>query len=1026
MKTMKKNKFLQIGMVLLAAICALLCFWTIPMEQRVTYAASKAVVENVYIGDTFEAKDYQMRSVDGDVKAEGMRIVYPNGGIYGSDKFTIEQAGKYEVTYYATVAGERVEESKIYMAIRKPQDMVVANESVKVEYGKFFVNEAPYEHKTSMYGVKVHMKVGQTITFATNLKTEDLKADFNFLEMLAQPSVYGETDFERLTVRLTDVDDEMNYIEYVIASSDMLDGAGQISYVRTGAANRRYGGWEGNRYHNRTHYGSSVDHSFRGLGCLNSDRNQLTISELPLTLALDLESKKTYCGPQSSTSTANNMVNDLDDEEHYKSDPWEGFTGDEVSVTVTADKFAKGEGVLFIKSYSGYDFSKDVVDDAAPEISYEYDITNELPVAEVGKRFEMIPFSVKDNLDKQIKTDVWVNYIDANGRKITVENDGKSFFVDYAGTYELVYRAEDCSGNVNQRRIEITAEESAPNIYVSIADAFIEKEVYDLVEIPFASEISVYGGSGALNLERAVYSPSKKLLDVEDTLELTEVGDYKVVYTATDYFGNHGYGVVTIRSNGIAAPKFITTPRFTDVLLKGFTYEFPKAFAVETVGTKVVSMSFDTYVNGELQKGSFVANGEEMTIRYVAEGETGSLEWEETLAVVDTERGKYKSNYFYTVDEINFVDEKTYMEMIIADDAKATFLNALSTENFSVTLEYAVEKINFEEMHFVLTDATDPNLSVNFRLEYNKAYGQWYLYVNDSNEKVAFAASKGILSFTYSPDGGKIIDTSGDAITVVSSYANGKAFEGFSDLVYFDISFVGVESESNISLTQLANQSMGYNKSSLEKAKDEISPMIVLDDVFLLRQPLGSKAQIPTAKAYDVLSSIATFTITVELNGKLIASGNADEPIDLILDKAGYYSVTYYAEDTNGNTASSPYLILVEDTVAPTINVKNPLKDTYKVGDKITIPTYSATDNDGNCYIQVMVLLPDNEMRLLHYVKNGEVTSLLDKEDDTFENEFKAGNDTFVTQKKGKYVLRFVAYDDYYNYTIKEIEFWVE
>ena len=73
-----------------------------------------------------------------------------------------------------------------------------------------------------------------------------------------------------------------------------------------------------------------------------------------------------------------------------------------------------------------------------------------------------------------------------------------------------------------------------------------------------------------------------------------------------------------------------------------------------------------------------------------------------------------------------------------------------------------------------------------------------------------------------------------------------------------------------------------------------------------------------------------------------------------------------------------------------------------------------------------MLLLPDNEMRLLHYVKNGEVTSLLDKEDDTFENEFKAGNDTFVTQKKGKYVLRFVAYDDYYNYTIKEIEFWVE
>ena len=1025
MKTIKKT-LLQIGLFVLAVICACLCFWVVPMPQTSASAAGNAV-ENVYIGTSFEAQEYTMQSVGGDAKAEGMRIVYPNGDICGSTKFTVEQAGKYQVTYYASVDGARVEETKTYMAIRRPQDMVVTSHStMNVGFGRFFVNGAPFEHKTSMYGVKVTMKAGQSIRFATNLKTKDLTADFNFLEMLAEPSIYGETDFERLTVRLTDANNEMNYIEYVIASSDMLDGAGQISYVRAGAVNRRYGGWEGTYFHTRTHYGTSVDHSFRGLGCLNSDRNQLTISELPLTLAVDHATKAVYCGPRSSTVHTNSLVNDLDDEEHYKSDPWEGFESDEVYVTVTADKFMKGEGVLFIKSYAGYDFSKDVVDKTAPEIDFAYDMNAVMPVAEVGSRFQMIPFSVRDNLDHQIKQNVFVNYVDEDGKKITVENDGASFFVEYPGKYEVIYRAEDCSGNVNEQCVEIEAKPKTPNIYVGVQQPIIEQEVYEFVDVPYASDVYAYGGSGVLQVERAVYSPSKKLLNVTDKMELTEVGDYKIVYTAEDYYGNVGYGVVTVRSQATSAPKFIKQPKFTQKLLSGFIYDFPKAFAVETVGSTLLVMEFDTYVNGELMQGSFLASGEEMTIRYVANGQTGSLEWEETIEVVNTERGRYKSEYFYTVDAIDFVDEKTHVELVVLDNAKATFLNALNSENFSLTFEYAAENIHFEEMQFILTDAVDQTRSVTFRLVYSVGLGQWYLYINDIYEPIAFTASKGILTFTYSPQGKKILDTSGDAIAVVPTYSSGKVFEGFSPLVYFDIAFVGVQAESSLSLMQIANQSMGYNKSSIEKAKDETSPIIVLDDVFLLRQPLGSKAAIPTARAYDVLNSIKVFTVSVELGGRLIASGSAQEPIDLMLDKPGYYSVTYFAEDTNGNTASLPFMILVEDTIAPTITVKNTLKETYKVGDKITIPTYSATDNEENCFIQVMVLLPDNEMRLLHYVANGEVTSLLSKESSVFETEFKAGLNVFVTQKKGKYVLRFVAYDDYYNYTIKEIEFWVE
>lgn len=1024
MKTMKKNKFLQIGLMILSVICAVLCFGVMPTKQSVTHAAGVNVYRNVYIGDMIEAKDYTL-SAGENVVAEGMKIVYPNGGIYGSDKFVIDQAGKYDVTYYATVNGERVEETKTYMAIRRPQDMIIADTGMKVEYGKFFVNESPYAMKYETYGAKVYFKAGQSISFAANLNTADLTEGFNFLEMIVQPSVYGETDFEKLTVRLTDVGNENNYIEYIIDSSNLVDGYGMVSYVKAGACNRQYGGYEGNTFHMRN-YGCLVYHSFRGWGCLEGDPAKKTVSETPLTLAVDNASKKVYCGPYSSSWNKNNLVNDLDDEAHYKSDPWEGFTGDEVSVTIKADSFSKSEGVLLIKSFGGYNFAKDIVDNKAPEINFEYDMTDKLPVADVGSSFQIIPFTAKDNLDKEVKTNVWVNYINKNGKKITVENDGKSFMVDYAGTYELIYSAEDYSGNITEKRITIMAQDAAPNIYVSIDEPLIEKEIYDFIQVPYASDVSVYGGSGTVSVERAVYSPDKKLLDVKDVLELVEIGDYKVVHTATDYFGNVGYGVVTVRVNGIDAPKFVETPNFTDVLIKGFTYEFPKAFVVETVGSSVISLPCKTYVNGELKDGAFTADGEEVTIRYVAEGETGSVEWEDTISIVDTEKGKYKSSYFYTEDDMQIIDEKTYLNFVIADDARATFINSLSAKNFSLSLEYVAENVNFSNMIFTLTDATNEELSATFYFSYDAAEGKWFMQMNNSEQKIAYAESKGILSFAYSASNMRIVDTSGEAIATIMAYDNGKPFNGFSDMLYFSIAFTGVSSESSINFTQLGNQALGYNKSSLDKAKDETKPIIVLDDVFLLRQQLGTKALIPTAKAYDVLSQVVEFTITVEMNSQVIATGAADKPIDLMLDKAGYYSVTYYAKDSNNNNTMLPYMILVADDTAPTLTVKNTLKKTYKVGDKVKIPTYSATDNDEKCYIQVMVLLPDNEMRLLHYSENGQVTSLLEKDSNIYDADFKADANTFITSKKGKYVMRFVAYDDYYNYTVKEIEFWVQ
>ena len=1022
MKTMKKKGILRIGLWICAAVCTL-CLSFMGWDSRVAYAAENTASINLHIGDTIEAKDYKINSAD--VYAEGMKIVYPDGGIYSSDKLLIEQAGRYQVTYYATVGGQRVEETKNYIAIRRPQDMIIAEAGMQVEYGKFYVGESPYELTKETCGAKVRFKAGQSITFAVNLKTADLTAGNNFLEMIVEPSVYGETDFEKLTVRLTDTADENNFVEYIIESSNLIDGAGMLSYVKAGANGRQYGGYEGSKFHMRT-YGTPAFHSFRGWSRIGEDFANKTVSENVLTLAIDHEERQLFCGPSSNQSKRNKLVNDLDAPAQYKSDAWEGFKGDEVSVTVKAENFSKSEGVLLIKSFGGYDLSKDVVDNDAPVIFFDYDMSDSLPVAQVGTRFSMLPFTATDSLDKAVNTRVWVNYIDGNGEKITVEHDGEAFFVEYTGRYEVIYFAEDYSGNQAEERIEIVALEAAPNIYIGIEEPLIEVDVYETVSIPFVSDIAIYGGSGTLKTERAVYSPAKKLLNVKDTLQLTELGDYKVVYSAEDYYGRVSYGVVTVRAKEIDAPRFVKTPQFADVLLKGFTYEFPTALAIETVGGEILALPCKTYVNDMLVEGSFTAAGEEVAIRYVAEGATGLAEWENVFSVVDAERGKYKSRYFYTEDELQLIDQKTYLEFSFSDNAETTFVNSISSENLSVSLLYEAERTNFSEMSFIVTDAMDESLSVTFRFFYDKVGGKWSMQLNDGFGAFAYAESKGMLSFNYSAKDRKVIDTSGEAVGIVTVYDNGEEFKGFSDSVYFEIAFTGVSEQSSIYLTQLCNQAMGYNKSSIEKASDETKPLIVLDEAFLLRQKLGSTANIPTAKAFDVLGQIVEFNVSVEMNGQVIASGAADKKLEFVLDKAGYYNVTYFAKDTNNNMMSLPYMIMVVDETAPTLTVKDSLKDRYKVGDKVAIPEYAATDNGGKCYIQVMVILPDDEMRLLHYGKNGEVTSLLSKDSHVYDSNFKAGDNAFITQKKGRYVLRVIAYDDYYNYTYKEIEFWVK
>ncbi len=1024
MRVTKKTNIYRCGLLAIVCFC-LLFIGSLCLRDNRAASAADSGSQTIYVGDVIDATQYTLSYDGGSVKAEGFTAVYPSGGVYGGDSLTVEQAGIYKITYYANVQGNRIEETQSYTAVRKPKDIIYSTDGATISYGKYEV-ESPYQMKKETLGAIATFKAGTSIVFSTTIPTEKLTADYDIVDLIVMPSVFRETDFERLTIYVSDANDPNNYVEIVIDSSNTVDGDGQVSYVRAGANGQQIGGYEGSKYHTMN-YGTQIEHSFRALARAGEFRDNHTVSEHSLTVAIDHSAKKVLCGPMSFDSTSKFTVNDLDDPVNYKGNPWSGFTSDEVTVKIVASAFTKATGTVVIKSFGDYDLAKDIEDTAAPQITLNYPTDEALPVATVGVDFPIIPFSAKDALDAQVKTSVYVYYLAPNGQRINVSHNGKSFFVKYEGEYEIVYRAEDYSGNREEKKIVISSYAKAPQIFIGLDEAELTADVYQTVSVKEVSEVQVFGGYGNLRLERTVYSPSGALLDVKDELLLTELGDYKVVYKATDYLQQVQYGVVTVHSVAVQEPTFVKTPDFNKVLIKGFQYALPQSFVIEVVDGKVVEVPCKAYVNGVLAGDSFIADGEVAEIEYVAEGKTGTSSWGDSLSVVDTEKGKYQSRYFQTEGNITVIDEQDYLQLAFTGDSKVEFIKELYSRGFSFVFSYDKEMANFTSLSVVLTNAADRDLSVTFHFLYEGAEDAWLMQVNGRGPKVAFGISKSLFGFTCTTDGLGIVDSSGVVVATVKEYDNGEPFNGFSDTLYFAVEFGGVFETSSINLTNLCNQVMGYSKSSIDKAKDDIKPVIFLNEEFEIRQKLGSEARIPTATACDVLGQISEFTVTVKKSdGTVLMKCSATKPEKLLLNEAGNYVVSYYAKDSNGKSTELSYMMLVYDETAPTLTITDSLAEEYKVGDKVSIPVYSAVDNGDSCYIQVELILPNNEVRLLQYSENGEVTSLLDTENTLYNSSFKADSNTFIVEKAGAYTLRFVAYDEYYNVVSYEMHFNVK
>ena len=356
------------------------------------------------------------------------------------------------------------------------------------------------------------------------------------------------------------------------------------------------------------------------------------------------------------------------------------------------------------------------------------------------------------------------------------------------------------------------------------------------------------------------------------------------------------------------------------------------------------------------------------------------------------------------------------MELTSAGEAAALFANSLGRSSFSLEFfagEYADTLKNFT---VTLQDSADPSNTVSLHINYAP---DGAVTLENGGSSVTLTAQGDRHRFLYTNETRGVADEYGSGVLTIAQNDLGQPFAGFAGRVWLRIS---AEESGTVTIARINNQSFG---SSVAASGDRIQPIVWFENALSVKQLLGTTIEVAPGEASDVLSDIASFTVTVtDPDGDVRVSGAADRAYELTFDKYGQWNVVYTAVDSAGMTSSSRKMYRVNETEAPVLSVNtDSLSGSYSVGDGVAIPSYTVSDNSGAYTLDIYLLLPDNQMRLLVHEVSGNKTSYLSREDDTYPSSFKVDENTFRAETAGSYTLIFFAYDEAYNCTTVKADF---
>lgn len=929
-----------------------------------TASATEWQWEDSYLfGSTLDIPAYTV-TVGGESLATNAVVTYPNGTTTTETSLSLEQAGVYTVSYYASKGGKEYVKTVTFEVGYKAY--YVTSERSSVEYGEYTNYGAEYQAHTNK-GLLVRLANGDKLEFAHLIDVKELTAKKSLMTGFITPDAFNVADFDKFIVTLTDSKDPSIYLQIDINRWTLFagpsDGGKATTFVSAGGNGQDMVGYEeGKGLHVNDNVGTALTgtfvaaeykHANGSVGAYWSGVEVVNVApnKYPLSVSYD--------SGLNSVFASGSLVSDLDSSEYYET-LWNGFPSGKVRISFSGAGYQAATANFCLTSVYGVEnlANESFSEQDPPVITVNTEYTT-MPNAKIGTAYKVPTATAYDEYSGacEVQTNVWYNY--ASQQPVSVSMKDGTFVPTRNGHYSIVYTATDNFGHTATEVYSVLAVNEIPELTVECPAS-----VPTVATLGYPVEIerpTIAGGTGNVTCVVTATGPDGSY-EVTDSVIPDVAGKWTITYTVTDYIGTTATNSFEFEASAGDKPVIYDTLVLPKVFLNDVSYVLPEIYADDYSSGRKVSALCDVKIEygdkTEMKKAgdtfvpSVAENGDKIKITYF--NGNAQLETREVPTVIVKEGMKiYVKNYVYgegiTVTDKDENNKNLNALQITANqsgDVSWTFANPQVAELFTMKLSSLEKKTMFDSIQITLTDTENADEKVTLTLGIKSAT---VIVSNGSFETTVDMSlmQKTIFNVSYSGGRFKFEKVNVD----VETYDNGEAFNGFSsNKVYATVTTTGTAVGAAYLLMDVSGSATTH------RTADYAAPSFAILGDSGGSYSIGSTYELAPAIANDTFAPKTSLTVTVfDPNGEIISDVNglkmenvdASKSYTIKLDSYGLYNIQYLAAEVEWVDNSDEFInyVNVIDEIAPVITLTSEYTTTAKVGDVIVLPNFTVSDN---------------------------------------------------------------------------------
>ena len=863
---------------------------------------------------------------------------------------------------------------------------------------------------TGAVGVVASLAANDTLTLNNVINLNEFSQEGKtFIQFMACTHEKYSAEYTQMFVELVDVYDHNNYLTIKISADPQLESTAMTSYFLACASNgQKPTGYESsaNKIHVNNVYGQWSPFSYAGVNGANSYTG----------LYYNVEEKAIYA---VSDMGVKKMIIDFDDPRFFGTTLWDGFTSNEVYCRIRCANYKRDKANLLVMKYGNYDLKNEYISDVvAPVITVDYGeyAKNNLPKALLDYKYPIFNATAFDAVDGVLDVEVkaYLNYYSQQKMELDIKKG--AFIPEFAGApHYLVYTAIDAYGNKAEKIVPIDVVASCEPIAISFTEYENTKVAGDLYRLP-SHEIT--GGLGNVALTVSATLTGEPLHIENKGIRPFNQGELIITYDLIDYIGQTYSTTIVEKIAKATKPTFIEMPTLPKYLVAGNVYRLPKlsAYNYVTAFGEKIETTISVVENGSMKAIDEVyipSDVSQAEIVYTAKIGDKVGEYRRSIPVYQTKdsEGIQMEKYFLCDENATAVAASKSVNLIATANAKIEFVNALIASSFRTEFALGENYNGLKKLTISLTDIVREEKTLTFTYLFDGKTVRFYLNGKENTAVSVEGSVSADMKFSLQLDMTQkqvSYDIANDFVLPVTHFADGDSYDGFTDGLAYVTYEMEVSNTASINIQKINGHV--FNDKNTEKIK----PMIAWEGDTGGQYTIGETLKLPKIIANDVLSGNVDAYVTITMpNGSVAKDVSLRQmkdflydgsELEILMSEYGDYKIVVKATDALGNTTTSNLRISVVDKEKPQLTINGSIVETAKVGDKISLPKATATDNYATPTISVYVVCAGGNT---YFFENGE--------------------DSFIANQAGVYTVVYTVSDDignfvsaYYKITVEE------